>query len=93
MTIDVISSSHPVHLADDLIKLAEDVCKKEAIPYTFMIGGGGHDTQELGQKMPTVVLHIPCRKGVSHAPEEYAKMDDIIVGIQALTKMMENLAQ
>ena len=54
-----------------------------------MIGGGGHDSQEIGQKIPTVVLHIPCRNGVSHTPEEFATIDDIMVGIDALTGLLE----
>ncbi|MBQ9480480.1 MAG: Zn-dependent hydrolase [Selenomonadaceae bacterium] len=91
--INTISSSHPVHLSDELIKLSEDACKEQKIPYTFMIGGGGHDSQEIGQIIPTVVLHIPCLKGVSHTPEEFASIDDIMVGIDALTGLLEKLAR
>ena len=87
--VDTISSSHPVHLSDELISLSEESCKEQNIPYTFMIGGGGHDSQEIGQKIPTVVLHIPCRNGVSHTPEEFASIDDIMVGIDALTGLLE----
>lgn len=87
--IDTISSAHPVHLSDELIKLSEESCKEQKIPYTFMIGGGGHDSQEIGQIIPTVVLHIPCLKGVSHTPEEFASIDDIMVGIDALTGLLE----
>lgn len=90
--IETISSSHPVHLSDELIHLAEKSCKTQKIPYTFMIGGGGHDSQEIGQKVPTIVLHIPCKNGVSHTPNEFAKIDDIMVGIDALTYMLETLA-
>ena len=90
--IDTISSSHPVHLSDELIHLSEESCKEQKIPYTFMIGGGGHDSQEIGQKIPTVVLHIPCRNGVSHTPDEFASIDDIMVGIDALTGLLEKQA-
>ncbi|MBQ9697881.1 MAG: Zn-dependent hydrolase [Acidaminococcaceae bacterium] len=89
LQIDTISSSHPVHLSDELIRLSEESCKEQNIPYTFMIGGGGHDSQEIGQIIPTVVLHIPCRNGVSHTPEEFASIDDIMVGIDALTGLLE----
>ena len=87
--VDTISSSHPVHLSDELIRLSEESCKEQKIPYTLMIGGGGHDSQEIGQKIPTVVLHIPCLGGVSHTPEEFASIDDIMVGIDAMTGLLE----
>ncbi len=89
---DVISSARAVHLDDNLMSIVEKSCEKLQISHIRMIGGGGHDSQNIAQIVPTIVIHIPCRDGVSHAPEEYAAIDDIMAGIDVMTDTMVQLA-
>ena len=89
---DIISSAKAVHLDDNLMKIVAKSCEKLNISYTHMIGGGGHDSQNIAQIAPTIVIHIPCRDGISHAPEEYAAIDDIMAGIEVMTDAMFQLA-
>ena len=91
--IDIISSAKPVHLDDQLMEQVKVSCEKIGVAYTYMIGGGGHDSQNIAQIMPTSVMHIPCRNGVSHTPEEFAKIEDIMAGVDVLTDVMERLAK
>lgn len=88
VSIDTISVAKPVHLNDHLIQLAARICEENHIPYLNMVGGGGHDTQEIARRMPAVVLHIPCRNGVSHAPDEFASLESIYYGVKALTALL-----
>ena len=92
LNIDVISSAKAVHLDDDLMRAADDACEKLAVSHLRMIGGGGHDSQNIARIVPTCVLHIPCRNGVSHTPEEFAKIEDIMTGVDVLTEVMGNVA-
>ena len=92
LNIDVISSAKAVHLDDDLMRAAADACEKLAVSHLRMIGGGGHDSQNIARIVPTCVLHIPCRNGVSHTPEEFAKIEDIMTGVDVLTEVMGNVA-
>lgn len=91
--IDTVSSAKPVHLDDNLMKMVKESCEKLNISYTYMIGGGGHDSQNIAHIMPTIVMHIPCRNGVSHTPEEYAKIEDIMPGIDVMTDVLAKLAK
>lgn len=91
--IDTISSAVPVHLDEGLMKMIRESCETLKIPYTHMVGGGGHDSQNIARIAPTSVIHIPCRDGVSHAPEEYAKIEDIMTGIDVMTDVMAKLAK
>jgi len=91
--IDVISSAKPVHLDDGLMALIEKACDRSRISRTRMVGGGGHDSQNIARIAPTGVIHIPCRNGVSHTPEEHAKTDDIMAGIDVLTDVLAQLAK
>ena len=92
LNIDVISSAKAVHLDDDLMRAAADACEKLAVSHLRMIGGGGHDSQNIARIVPTCVLHIPCRNGISHTPEEFAKIEDIMTGVDVLTEVMANVA-
>ncbi|HWR30189.1 MAG TPA: Zn-dependent hydrolase [Negativicutes bacterium] len=92
LEIDVISSAKAVHLDDNLMRMVANACEKLEISYTRMIGGGGHDSQNITQIVPTSVMHIPCRNGASHTPEEYAKIEDIMAGVDVLTEVMAQLA-
>lgn len=92
LEIDVISSAKAVHLDDNLMRMVANACEKLEISYTRMIGGGGHDSQNITQIVPTSVMHIPCRNGASHTPEEYARIEDIMAGVDVLTEVMAQLA-
>ncbi len=92
LDIDVISSAKAVHLDDGLMQAAADACKKLAVSHLLMIGGGGHDSQNIARIVPTCVLHIPCRNGVSHTPDEFAKTEDIMTGVDVLTEVMAEVA-
>ena len=92
LEIDVISSAKAVHLDDDLMQAAADACEKLAVSHLQMIGGGGHDSQNIARIVPTCVMHIPCLNGVSHTPEEFAKIEDIMTGIDVLTEVMADVA-
>lgn len=92
LDIGVISSARAVHLDDGLMQAAADACEKLAVSHLRMIGGGGHDSQNIARIAPTCVLHIPCRNGVSHTPEEFAKIEDIMTGVDVLTEVVGNVA-
>ena len=92
LNIDVISSAKAVHLDDELMRAVADACEKLAVSHLRMIGGGGHDSQNIARIVPTCVLHIPCRNGISHTPEEFAKIEDIMTGVDVLTEVMANVA-
>ena len=58
-----------------------------------MNSGAGHDAMHMVKLAPTSMLFIPCKDGISHNPAEYAKLEDICVGIEVLAKMVKNIAQ
>ncbi|MFT4108168.1 Zn-dependent hydrolase [Propionicimonas sp.] len=53
--------------------------------------GAGHDAGILAAKLPTAMLFVRNPTGVSHAPEESAAPEDIEAGVDALTKVVEEL--
>jgi beta-ureidopropionase / N-carbamoyl-L-amino-acid hydrolase len=54
--------------------------------------GAGHDAGVLAAHVPTAMLFVRNRTGVSHSPAEHADTDDCLAGVRALTDVLEELA-
>ena len=54
--------------------------------------GAGHDAGVLAAVLPTAMLFVRNRTGVSHSPAEYADPADCQAGVQALAVVLEELA-
>jgi N-carbamoyl-L-amino-acid hydrolase len=54
--------------------------------------GAGHDAGILAAKLPTAMLFVRNPTGVSHAPDETASDDDIAAGVDALERVLRELA-
>ena len=42
--------------------------------------------------VPTGMIFIPCREGISHNPAEFADMDDIVTGAKILDTVLRKLS-
>lgn len=91
-------NSQPVLLTnnDESLKLQDQMQRTiERLGYSCirMASGAGHDAMRMAQVgIPTCMLFIPCRNGVSHAPEEEAKAEDILKSSFVLYSMLKSLA-
>ncbi|KAF2154330.1 amidase [Myriangium duriaei CBS 260.36] len=50
-----------------------------------MTSGAGHDSVYTSKRVPTSMIFIPCRDGVSHNPAEFSTPEDCAIGAQVLT--------
>jgi N-carbamoyl-L-amino-acid hydrolase len=56
--------------------------------------GAGHDAGILSASgLPTAMLFVRNRTGISHAPAEHADMDDCLTGVQALASVLMELGE
>lgn len=62
----------------------EAVCRQLDRPHRKLWSGAGHDAQVLARRVPTGMLFVPSRKGVSHAPGEYTDDPHLVLGARAL---------
>ena len=51
----------------------------------------GHDALALQERVPAILLFVPSVAGVSHAPEEYTKDEDLETGLAALVAVLSRL--
>lgn len=83
------SDSPAVNFHDDCI-----ACVSEAASNLFgdkagdltkrMVSGAGHDSVYTNKRVPTCMLFVPSRDGVSHNPREYTSPEDCAIGAQVL---------
>jgi beta-ureidopropionase / N-carbamoyl-L-amino-acid hydrolase len=61
-------------------------------PHMALTSGAGHDAQILAAKAPVAMIFIPSPDGISHAPEESVRWDDLEKGANLLLAAMIKLA-
>lgn len=91
-SLTTLSDEQPVMLSNSMIYTIENICQQNNISYHKMPSGAGHDTMHLAKFAPSGMIFIPCRDGISHNPDEWASMQDILQGTELLYKLLCNLA-
>jgi N-carbamoyl-L-amino-acid hydrolase len=93
VAIDVLSSDRPVVLNSSIAAELEKICRQQKISYRRLNSGAGHDAMNMAKITPTGMIFIPCKNGVSHIPEESAKIEDILTGVDVLTQILYEQAK
>ena len=91
-TIETIAQDHPVEMHPAMIREIEEAVKSVGVEYMTIPSGAGHDAMHWAEAVPTVMIFIPCRDGISHNPAEFAEMDDIVTGAAVLDKVLRKLS-
>lgn len=91
-TIETIAQDHPVEMHPAMIREIEEAVKSVGIEYMTMPSGAGHDAMHWAEAVPTGMIFIPCRDGISHNPAEFAEMNDIVTGAAVLDKVLRKLS-
>lgn len=73
-------------IVDNLKELAE----KKEIAYMSMNSGAGHDAQIFAGHIPTFMLFVPSKDGLSHCKEEFSCGSDIAMAADLFTAYLEN---
>ena len=91
-TIEPIAQDHPVAMHPVMIQEIEEAVKSVGVEYMTMPSGAGHDAMHWANVVPTGMIFIPCREGISHNPAEFAEMDDIVIGVHVLEKLIKRIS-
>ena len=91
-TIETIAQDHPVEMHPAMIREIEEAVKSVGVEYMTIPSGAGHDAMHWAEAIPTGMIFIPCRDGISHNPAEFAEMDDIVTGAEVLDKVLRKLS-
>ena len=91
-TIEPVAQDHPVAMHSAMIREIEEAVQSVGVDYMTMPSGAGHDAMHWADDVPTGMIFIPCREGISHNPAEFADMDDIVTGAKILDTVLRKLS-
>ncbi|MFE8697590.1 Zn-dependent hydrolase [Cytobacillus sp. FJAT-53684] len=83
-----IISEEPVLLSAEINDVIQKICEKRNLPYNMMPSGAGHDAMNMVKLCPTGLIFVPSVNGLSHHPDEYTDLDDILIGIEVLEEVV-----
>jgi N-carbamoyl-L-amino-acid hydrolase len=92
ITEELVNADAPAQSSPHTVQLLEGICKEQGIPYKKMVSRAYHDSLFMARLAPIAMIFIPCRNGVSHRPDEYAKPEDIALGARVLAHALAKLA-
>jgi allantoate deiminase len=92
VNIDMWMNVDPVPMNDRIVEAVKSQCERNGLNYRMMHSGAGHDSQIVAKFVPTGMLFVPSRKGISHSPLEYTSPNDLGEGVKALVAALYDLA-
>jgi N-carbamoyl-L-amino-acid hydrolase len=82
--------NHPALTDKGFQKLIDDTAKSLGFSTKLLPSGAGHDAQELAPIGPIGMIFIPSIGGISHAPKEFSRPQDIENGANVLLQTVLN---
>lgn len=77
--------SIPAALMDaTIVRALEEAAVGSGESVMRLHSGAAHDTMQVATRVPTGMLFVPCRDGLSHVPEESADPRDAAVGAEVI---------
>jgi hydantoinase/carbamoylase family amidase len=82
----------PVTRMDErIVEALEAAAKGTGEPFMLMPSGAAHDTMCVADHVPTAMVFVPCRDGVSHSPEEDADPADSALAAEIILNAIRSL--
>ncbi|RFU33174.1 hypothetical protein B7463_g3201, partial [Scytalidium lignicola] len=83
MTFDNFWVSPAISFDQTMVSCVRDSAKSIGCEME-LVSGAGHDSVYTRRKVPTAMIFVRCRDGISHNPAEYSRPEDCASGAQVL---------
>lgn len=57
-------------------------------PFMVMVSGAAHDTMCVAERVPSAMVFVPCRDGISHHPAEEADPADAALAAEIILNVI-----
>lgn len=91
--MEIISEKKSVPMDSTLVSVIEQSAAYENLSICRMPSGAGHDAQSFAPYVPTGMIFVPSKGGISHNPSEWTSPEDCRNGCQLLLRTILTLAQ
>lgn len=88
-SIELLTPTKPISLDAEIIYKLSETAERLGIKYRRLPSGAGHDAMKFAEIVKTGMIFIPCKDGISHNPKEYAKLEDVILGVKIIYEYLK----
>ena len=67
-----------------IVSALESAAAATGEPWTTMHSGAAHDTMCVAERVPSAMVFVPCKDGISHHPAEDAKPADAALAAEII---------
>lgn len=75
------------------VELARSVAEDLGVTVMTVRTRAGHDSTNMKDVVPTVMLFVPSVEGISHAENEFTRDEDLTTGVDVLTETLARMLQ
>jgi N-carbamoyl-L-amino-acid hydrolase len=90
--IEMLNADAPATSSSHILRAIETSCEEAKVKSRKMVSRAYHDSLFMSRIARTAMIFIPCRDGISHRPDEYAKPADIASGVEVLARTLAKLS-
>ena len=88
----LLNADAPADCASEIRAALMQSANKHNLPFMPMVSRAYHDSLFMARIAPVAMLFIPCHKGYSHRPDEYASPEHITAGTTVLAETLAALS-
>ncbi len=78
---------------DRIVSTLERAAAASGEPFTTMVSGAAHDTMCVADRVPTAMVFVPWRDGLSHTPQEDPDPADAALGVNVMIGAIHELVE
>ena len=76
---------------ESLVAALENAARTSEEPYRVMHSGAAHDTMCVAPSVPSAMVFVPCKDGISHSPLEDASPADAALAAEIILNAIRSL--
>jgi N-carbamoyl-L-amino-acid hydrolase len=92
MVSELVNADSPAAANQMIIDAIEESCRIIGVSFRSMVSRAYHDCLFMARIAPAGMIFIPCKKGVSHRPDEFSSVEDIATGSLVLAHTLARLS-
>ncbi len=92
ISAQMLNADEPAVSSPEVLAAIARGCQEEGLLSRRIVARAYHDSSFMARIAPTAMIFIPCRKGVSHRPDEFASPEHIAAGVKVLARTLAALS-
>jgi allantoate deiminase len=81
----------PTPMDEKIVAALEAAARDSGEPFMLMPSGAAHDTMCVAELVPSAMVFVPCKDGISHSPLEDAKPADAALAAEIILNAIRSL--